>query len=86
MAPQRIAEELVGFPSGTMTPICHSVDMKLYLEESIVDNMEDPARHKLLVGSGMMGTCLSISADKFLAVAKSNSKGLSVCSLVQKNK
>jgi len=36
MAPTDIAEQLAGFQSGTMAPICHSVDMKLYLQESLV--------------------------------------------------
>lgn len=85
LAPTEIAEKLAGFQSGTMAPICHSVNMKLFLEESIVANA-DTASHKIAVGSGMFGECLSISADKFLEVAKKNPEGLVVCPLIRKSK
>lgn len=85
MAPTEIAEELAGFQSGTMAPICHSVNMKLFLEESIVADA-DTAAHKINVGSGMFGQCLQISADKFLQVAKMNPEGFQVCPLIRKAK
>jgi prolyl-tRNA editing enzyme YbaK/EbsC (Cys-tRNA(Pro) deacylase) len=84
MAPTEIAEELTGYKSGTMAPICHSVDSKLFLEESIAS--VDDWDHKLNVGSGMFGKCLSISADKFLQIAKANPKGVEICSLIAKKK
>jgi prolyl-tRNA editing enzyme YbaK/EbsC (Cys-tRNA(Pro) deacylase) len=85
MAPTEIAEKLAGFQSGTMAPICHSVNMKLFLEESIVANA-DTAAHKINVGSGTFGQCLQISANKFLQVAKMNPEGFQVCPLIRKGK
>lgn len=85
LALTEIAEELAGFQSGTMAPICHSVDMKLFLEESIITNV-DMTTHKLNVGSGMFGKCLSISTEKFLQIAKMNPKGIEVCSIIKKPK
>jgi prolyl-tRNA editing enzyme YbaK/EbsC (Cys-tRNA(Pro) deacylase) len=63
LAPTEIAEKLAGFQSGTMAPICHTVDMKLFLEESIIANI-DTTTHKINVGSGMFGKCLSICFDR----------------------
>jgi prolyl-tRNA editing enzyme YbaK/EbsC (Cys-tRNA(Pro) deacylase) len=85
LAPTEIAEKLAGFQSGTMAPICHTVDMKLFLEESIIANI-DTTTHKIIVGSGMFGKCLSISTDKFLEIAKANPKGVVVCSLIKTSK
>jgi hypothetical protein len=84
MAPREIAEDLAGFRSGTMAPICHSVDMKLYLEESLIADVD--VDHKLNVGSGMFGKCLSITVDKFLQIANQNPEGMEVCSLIQKTR
>jgi len=84
LAPTEIAEELVGFQSGTMAPICHSVDIKLFMEESIV--ADAGAGHRLNVGSGMQGKCLSISIDKFMEIANLNPEGMLLCSLVRKAK
>ena len=84
LAPTKIAEELAGYRSGTMAPICHTVDMKLYLEESIIPSTADPSLHKLIMGSGMFGKCLSIPADKFLKIVKGNPKGFEICSIVKK--
>jgi prolyl-tRNA editing enzyme YbaK/EbsC (Cys-tRNA(Pro) deacylase) len=87
MAETKIAEGLAGYKSGTMAPICHSVDMQLYLEESIIaNNNHSPAYHTLKCGSGMFGKCLSISADKFLEIAKVNPKGMKACPIIQKKK
>jgi hypothetical protein len=88
MAATEIAEELVGFQSGTMAPICHSTNMALYLEESIVTNVSPECRsaHRLNVGSGMVGKCLSIPLDKFLAIAEANPKGVKLTPLVQTKK
>ena len=83
LAPTEIAEKLAGFQSGTMAPICHTVHMKLFLEESIIANIDTTT---LNVGSGMFGKCLSISTDKFLEIAKANPKGVEVCSLIKKSK
>lgn len=80
MAPTPIAEELAGFKSGTIAPILHSTNMKLFLEETIAAS---PGDHKLAVGSGMFGKCLSISAGKFLQIANANPKGMESCALVQ---
>ena len=84
LAPTKIAEELAGYRSGTMAPICHSVDMKLYLDESIIPSTADPSIHTLNMGSGMFGKCLSIPADKFLKIAKLNPKGFEICSIVKR--
>lgn len=85
LAPTKVAEELAGYQSGTMAPICHSVDMKLYLDESIAAKANVPG-HKFKVGSGICGKCLSISAGKLVQVAKSNSKGLEICELKRSTK
>lgn len=86
LAPTPIAEELAGFQSGTMAPICHSVKMKLFLEESIVSGGADLSEVKINCGSGMFGECLSISAGKFLEVAKMNPKGIEICPIIRKAK
>jgi len=83
MAPKEIAEKLTGFESGTMAPICHSVDMKLFLEKSLVEGV-DLSVHKINVGSGMFGKCLSLSAEKFLGVANASTEGVELCSIIQK--
>lgn len=85
LAPTEIAEELAGYQSGTMAPICHSVDMKLFLEESIIANV-DMTTHKVNVGSGMFGQCLSLPTEKFLEIAEANAKGVKVCSIIKKSK
>lgn len=83
MAPAEIAEVLAGYKSGTMAPICHTKGMQLFLEESLVKDV-DRNTHKLNVGSGMFGKCLSISAKHFLEIAKSNPKGLEICPIIRK--
>lgn len=83
MAPTDIAEKLAGFKSGTMTPICHSVDMKLYLEESIAKNPIPD--HRLCVGSGMFGKCLSLPAKTLIQIAENNAEGLKICSLIRQS-
>lgn len=85
LAPTSIAEELAGYKSGTMAPICHSQNLKLFLEERIVENVDETV-HRVHVGSGMFGKCLSISVKNFLDVARSNPEGVNVCSIVQKAK
>lgn len=86
LAPTEIAEKLTGFQSGTMAPICHTVDMKLFLEESIIAKNIDTTTHKINVGSGMFGKCLPISTDKFLEIVKANPKGVEACSLTRTSK
>jgi len=83
MAPTPIAERLAGYQSGTMAPICHTVPMKLYLEETIA-NVDD--EHKINVGSGMVGKCLSIDAKRFKDIATLNPKGFEVVSLIRTKK
>ena len=83
MAPTHIAEKLAGYKSGTMAPICHTVDMKLYLEETLA---KTHGSHRINVGSGMSGKCLSLPAEKFLAVASRCSEGMEAHPLVQKRK
>jgi len=85
MAPREIAEKLTGYESGTMAPICHSVDMKLFLEKSLVEGV-DLSVHKINVGSGMFGKCLSLSAEKFLGVANASTEGVELCSIIQNKK
>lgn len=86
MAPQHIAEELAGYVSGTMAPILHTVPLKLYLEESLVEDILDMQQHRYNVGSGMFGKCLSIKANMFLEVAKMGSDGLTLCPIIQKKR
>lgn len=87
MAPTDIAEGLAGYRSGTMAPICHTVPMKLYLEESLIHNdMVDTKFRRLNVGSGMFGKCLSISVDRFLAISSANPKGFEICPIIQARK
>lgn len=85
LAPTEIGEELTGFKSGTMMPICHSVDMKLYLEETIANQRDNP-QHRILCGSGMFGKCLSIPTEKFVQIAERSARGMTSCSLIQKRK
>ena len=82
MAPTDIAEGLAGYRSGTMAPICHTHNMKLFLEESLLKRV-DVETHRLNVGSGMFGKCLSISTKKFLAIAEANPKGLEICPIIR---
>lgn len=86
MADTSIAEQLVGFRSGTMAPICHTKPMKLYLEESIVNDAKSNPAHRINVGSGMFGKCLSIDLDAFLKVAQSNSYGMELVSIKKNSK
>ena len=83
MAPTEIAEELVGFQSGTMAPILHTQDMKLFLEKNLVDGV-DAESHRFNVGSGMFGKCLSIWVKDFLKIAELNPKGFVVCDIIRK--
>jgi prolyl-tRNA editing enzyme YbaK/EbsC (Cys-tRNA(Pro) deacylase) len=87
MAPTPIAEKLTGYKSGTMAPICHSESMKLYFDESIVNNIvegdDSPHHHRLYVGSGMAGKCLSMSFDKFWSIAQSNPMGAEIVALTK---
>jgi prolyl-tRNA editing enzyme YbaK/EbsC (Cys-tRNA(Pro) deacylase) len=90
MAPTSIAEKLTGYKSGTMAPICHSVSMKLYFDESIVNKIAgyDDAcpYHRIYVGSGMPGKCLSISFKKFWSIAQSNPMGAEIVALTKPGK
>lgn len=87
MAATEVAEELVGFQSGTMAPICHTTNMALFLEESIVSNVAGSlSNHRLNVGSGMFGKCLSIPLDTFLDIAAANPKGIQLSHLIQTKK
>lgn len=85
LAPTDMGERLAGYKSGTMLPICHSVDMHLYLEEAIAMHRQDPD-HRILCGSGISGKCLSISTEQFAQIAERNPLGFTVCSLRQKKK
>jgi prolyl-tRNA editing enzyme YbaK/EbsC (Cys-tRNA(Pro) deacylase) len=90
MAPKDIAETLTGFQSGTMAPICHSVNSMLFVEENIVAAQQAPDSRKcppkINVGSGMFGTCLSISVRDFIEFAKENPEGMKVCPLIQQRR
>ena len=83
LAPTPIAEELAGFQSGTIAPILHSSNMKLYLEETIANTADG---HELAMGSGMFGKCLSLKTKKFLEIAKANPKGMEAVPLIQVKK
>jgi prolyl-tRNA editing enzyme YbaK/EbsC (Cys-tRNA(Pro) deacylase) len=82
MAPTEVAEGLAGYRSGTMAPICHTQNMRLFLEESLLKGV-DMELHRLNVGSGMFGKCLSISAKSFLEIAAVNPTGLQICPIIQ---
>ena len=66
MAPTETAEHLTGFKSGCMPPIGHTIPMKLYVEESIVEY--DIAS----IGSGTLGHSLELPMKQLLNVAESN--------------
>ena len=88
MATKDIAEQLTGYASGTMAPICHTIPMKLFLEELIIRNAQEVnikgnASHRLLMGSGVPDTILSIPVDMFLDVAKSNPLGFELVNLIK---
>jgi prolyl-tRNA editing enzyme YbaK/EbsC (Cys-tRNA(Pro) deacylase) len=85
LAPKDVAERLVGFKSGTMAPICHSTNMILCLEESILDPNVGLDQQWLHVGCGMACRCLSIRANKFLEIAKT-SGGVKECPLIRVQK
>ena len=69
-----------------MAPICHTVDMKLFMEKSIVEGVDDFSAHIINVGSGMFVNCLALSAKTFLCVADASSEGVKLCYIVQQNK
>ena len=60
--------------------------MKLYFDESIVNNIiagGDSSHHRLCVGSGMPGKCLSISFDKLWSIAEANPMGAELVTLTK---
>lgn len=61
-----------------MAPICHTTPMKLFLEESLVDSV-DENMHRMNVGSGVFGKCLSIPV-------KSCEEEFELCSIIRKGK
>lgn len=91
MAPKDVAEKLTGYQSGTMAPICHSVNSMLFVEESIISQDGEPPNIQSLaprvnVGSGIFGTCLSLPLKDFIQIANANPEGMKVCSLVQEHR
>eukprot|EP00535_Pseudo-nitzschia_heimii_P007369 CAMPEP_0197180700 /NCGR_PEP_ID=MMETSP1423-20130617/5219_1 /TAXON_ID=476441 /ORGANISM="Pseudo-nitzschia heimii, Strain UNC1101" /LENGTH=1221 /DNA_ID=CAMNT_0042630813 /DNA_START=314 /DNA_END=3979 /DNA_ORIENTATION=+ len=77
LAPLEIAENLTGFRSGCMPPICHTNhDMDLYVDESIVEIYNN--RHSVnktpiaSIGSGIAGKSLLLPLGGFLRVAGYN--------------
>ena len=86
LAPTEIAQELAGYKSGTMAPICHTVNLPLFIEETIFLENGRGADHRVQCGSGIFGKCLSIGTDKFLAIADQNPFGLQVIPLIQSKK
>ena len=83
IAPNEVADELAGYGSGTMEPIFHTMDMKLFVEKSLIEGVDDLSAHRINVGSGMFGKCLSLSAKIFLRVANESSEVVKLCSIVQ---
>ncbi len=93
MAPTDIAERLTGYKSGTMAPICHSVNSKLFVEESIVRSEEESNSHnvhsntlRINVGSGMFGKCLSVPLQDFIRIGEANPEGIKICPLIQRRR
>ena len=86
LAPTEVAQGLAGYQSGTMAPICHTVNLPLFMEESIFLESGRGPNHRIQCGSGMFGQCLSISADKFLAIAERNPAGMKAVPLIQTKK
>jgi len=78
LAPTEIAQELTGYVSGTMSPICHSTPLHLIVEESLLESTEWSA------GSGVSGQCLCMRHEHCLAIAKLT--GLTICPIKQKHK
>ena len=80
LAPRDVAERLTGFQSGTMPPICHTQDMKLYVEESIVAMGEN---EMVSIGSGVPDCSVFLKLDRLLRIAERNEKGVLVCSFAK---
>jgi prolyl-tRNA editing enzyme YbaK/EbsC (Cys-tRNA(Pro) deacylase) len=80
LAPRDVAERLTGFQSGTMPPICHTEDMKLYVEETIaaMDKNE-----MVSIGSGVPGCSVFLKLDGLLRIAERSEKGVLVCSFAK---
>ncbi len=87
MAPTDIAERLTGYKSGTMAPICHTVNSKLFVEESIVNHKEESdSTLRVNVGSGMFGKCLSVPLQDFIRIGEANPEGMKICPLIQRRR
>ena len=75
LAPLKIAENLTGFQSGCMPPICHKDrDMDLYVDKSISDiykthSSTNTANTFASIGSGIPGKSLVMPLNQFLRVA-----------------
>jgi hypothetical protein len=83
MAPKDIAERLTGYKSGTMAPICHSVNLMLFIDEGVIQSSESViSNHRLNIGSGKVGRCL-LSTRDFITISQANPEGMKICSLVQ---
>ena len=80
MAPTEKAEQMTGFKSGCMPPIGHTIPMKLYVEESIIEY--DIAS----IGSGSLGHSLELPMKQLLNVAESNKHGVLVGNFVQSSR
>jgi len=80
MAPTEKAEQLTGFKSGCMPPIGHTIPMKLYVEQSIVEY--DIAS----IGSGTLGHSLELPMKQLLNVAESNKHGVIVEKFIQSSR
>ena len=84
--PDTLAEGLTGYKAESMSPICHTINSKLFIDESIIDfPTEMDGTCKIHIGSGMTGKCVSISMAKFLAVANKNPSGVEFPSFVEDN-
>lgn len=93
LAPQATAEELTGFRSGCMPPICHSTNLQLYVDSSIfphnehlsvdIDQDNDHGKRIMVsLGSGIRGKNLVVPLNCVCQVA-SKTGGVCVGPIIQ---
>jgi len=70
LAPREVAEDLTGYESGTMAPICHTTPMPLYIDESIIRERRTKNTTIVSVGCGTMGHSLFLKLDDMMKIAE----------------
>ena len=81
LARRDVAEELVGYESGTMPPIAHSTSMPLYVDEAVASMADDDTDVPVVsVGAGDLQYDLYIPTEEMLRVAKISSSVVQISS------